>query len=156
VKKLVLIVFPAVLLFSCTGKPEDKSSAAASIALTGTWHLISGTTITGKDTVVTDYTKGQQMLKIINDSHFSFVRHDLSQGKDPANKIFSAGAGRYTINGDQYTEHLDFCDLREWEGHSFNFTVSVDKDTLVQKGIEKLENLGVDRLIIEKYARVSK
>ena len=117
-------------------------------------HLISGTTITGKDTVVTDYTKGQQLLKIINDSHFAFIRHDLNKGKDTANKIFSAGAGRYTLNGDQYTEHLDFFDMREWEGHSFNFTVTISNDTLTQKGIEKVANLGIDRLIVEKYARV--
>ena len=44
--------------------------------------------------------------------------------------------------------------MREWEGHSFNFTVTISNDTLIQKGIEKVENLGIDRLIIEKYVRV--
>jgi len=154
VKKSILFALPLVLLFSCAEKSENKTTA--SVPLAGTWHLISGTAITGNDTVVTDYTKGQQMLKIINDSHFAFIRHDLNQGKDTTNKIFSAGAGRYTLNGDQYTEHLDFFDQREWEGHSFNFTVTISNDTLIQKGIEKLENLGIDRLIIEKYARVTR
>lgn len=96
------------------------------------------------------------MLKIINDSHFAFVRHDLNKGTDTANKIFSAGAGRYALKGNQYTEHLDFFDMREWEGHSFNFTISINNDTLVQQGIEKVENLGIDRLIIEKYIRTGR
>jgi hypothetical protein len=151
VKKLLLFALPAILLISCADETENK---AASIPLAGTWHLISGTTITGKDTVVTDYTKDQQMLKIINDSHFAFVRHDLNNGKDSATAAYSAGAGTYTLNGDQYTEHLDFFNERQWEGHSFNFTISIVNDTLIQKGIEEVETLGIDRLIIEKYARV--
>jgi hypothetical protein len=153
VKKLAPFAL-CILFFSCTEKPAE--TAASSLPLEGTWRLFSGTTITGKDTVNTDYTQGQQMLKILNDSHFAFVLHDLNKGQDTANKIFSAGAGTYTLNGDQYSEHLDFCNQREWEGHTFNFTVAINNDTLVQQGVEKVENLGVDRLIIERYVRVKK
>ena len=147
-----------ILFFSCTEKPAEATAEniTASLPLEGTWRLFSGTTMTGKDTVNTDYTQGQQMLKILNDSHFAFVLHDLNKGQDTANKIFSAGAGTYTLNGDQYTEHLDFCNQREWEGHTFNFTIAINNDTLVQQGVEKVENLGVDRLIIERYVRVKK
>lgn len=92
------------------------------------------------------------MIKIINATHFAFLKHDLTHGKDSA--IYESGAGKYTLEGNQYTEHLDFCNAREWEGHNFQFTVTISNDTLLQTGIEKLENLGVNRLIIEKYARV--
>jgi hypothetical protein len=37
--------------------------------LKGTWQLISGTLIEKGDTTITDYTRGVQMIKIINDSH---------------------------------------------------------------------------------------
>lgn len=148
VKKIILLIVP-VLVFSC-----DEQKTATRATIKGTWKLFSATTISKSDTVITDYTKDQEMIKIINDSHFAFLRHDLNKGKDSARAVYSSGAGRYTLNGDQYTEHLDFCDARDWEGHVFNFTVTVSNDTLVQQGIEKLESLGIDRVIIEKYVRV--
>ncbi len=149
-QRLAFIVIAAVLL-SCHSSNQQQP-LKTSIPLEGTWELISGTTIVKTDTTVTDYTKNQKMIKIINATHFAFLKHDLKNGKDSA--IYESGAGRYTLVDNQYTEHLDFCNAREWEGHTFNFTVSINKDTLLQTGIEKLENLGVDRLIIEKYIRV--
>ena len=144
---LTTILFAACFLFSCTTPP------AASIRLNGTWQLLSGTTITKGVTSVTDYSKGQRMIKIINETHFAFLRHDLNAPKDSSNH-FDGGGGSYTINGDQYTEHLDYYADRNWEGKPFTFTVSINNDTLIQRGIEKVENEGIEREIIEKYIRV--
>ena len=36
---------------------------------------------------------------------------------------------------------------------ALGITVKVKNDTLIQKGIEKLEKLGIDRIITEKYVR---
>jgi hypothetical protein len=154
VKKTITVLLISLTIFSCADRPSSSAHQANSI--TGTWTLFSGTTIEKNDSTVTDYTKDQEMIKIINDSHFAFFRHDLNKGKDSVKAIYSSGGGKYTLAGDQYTEQLDYCDAREWEGHVFNFTVSVKGDTLVQQGIEKLENLGIDRVIIEKYVRVKK
>lgn len=122
--------------------------------LPGTWHLLTGTTITKNDTVVTDYQQGQRMLKIINDTHFAFLRHDLGKGKDTA--IYDGGGGTYKLEGLKYTENLEYCSARDWEGRSFEFTLafSGNKDTLTQTGIEALPDLGINRTIIEKYVRV--
>jgi len=139
------------LFFSCNDTSSPAGQTANSIV--GTWELLSGTTIVKDDTTLTDYTKGQQMIKIINASHFAFFRHDLNKGKDSVKAIYSSGGGRYTLSGDQYTEHLDYCDAREWEGHVFNFKVTIKNDTLIQQGVEKIEALGIDRLILEKYVR---
>ncbi len=153
IKKIAVLAI-SITIFSCADKPSYSVQPANPIA--GTWKLFSGTTIEKNDSTVTDYTKGQEMIKIITDSHFAFFRHDLDKGKDSLKAIYSSGAGRYTLAGDQYTEQLDYCDAREWEGHVFPFTVSVNGDTLVQQGVEKLENLGIDRMIIERYVRVKK
>jgi len=102
---------------------------------------------------VTDYTKGQRMIKIVNDSYFAFLKHDLNAPKDSSNH-FDAGGGSYSLVGDQYTEHLDYYSDRNWEGKPFTFTVSINNDTLIQRGIEKVEKEGVEREIIEKYIRV--
>lgn len=145
----ILAVFFVVLAGCTTGEKKTESV----LPLQGTWKLISGTLIEKGDTVVTDYTIDKSFIKIINESHFSFVSHDLKQGKD-STASFSAGAGRYTLKGDSYTEHLEYCTAREWEGHDFTFTLTISNDTLVQRGVEKVEAAGVDRLNIEKYVRL--
>jgi hypothetical protein len=108
-------------------------------------------TITKKDTAW--YPKDFKMIKIINNTHFAFLRHDLNPPKDSSNH-FDAGGGSYTLNGDQYTEHLDYYTDRNWEGKPFNFTVQINGDTLTQTGIEKVDAAGINRTIVEKYVRV--
>lgn len=142
-----------ITLLSASCNNNDQQAEAARPAMEGTWELITGTTIVKDDTTFTDYTSGQKMIKIINASHFAFLRHDLNKGKD-SSAIFVAGGGRYHLHGDEYTEYLDYCNEREWEGHTFAFKVSVSNDTLIQTGREKVEEAGIDRIIIEKYSRL--
>lgn len=134
-----------ILLLSCNNQP-------ATLTLEGTWQLVSGTLIEKGDTTVTDYSRDRSMIKIINESHFAFLNHDLAHGKD-STASFVAGGGRYLLEGDKYTEYLEYCSAREWEGLTFEFTVSISGDTLTQQGIEKIEDLGVERMNIEKYVR---
>lgn len=119
----------------------------------GTWKLISGTLIEKGDTVVTRYDKDQSFIKVINKTHFAFLLHDLKSGKDTSKALFSAGGGTYTLKDTIYTEHLEYCSDRAWEGHNFPFTISFKGDTLIQMGVEKIEAQGIDRLNIEKYVR---
>ena len=144
--KILVIFLLAFFCFGCDSR-EDLSS------IQGTWKLLSGTTITKGDSVVTDYTKDQSMIKIINNTHFAFLKHSTSAPKDSSNQ-FDAGGGSYTLASNQYTEHLDYYHDRNWEGKTFTFTVSFNKDTLTQQGVEKVEGAGIDRIIIEKYVRV--
>ena len=116
----------------------------------GTWKLLTGTLIEKGDTTTTDYTKDRSFIKIINDSHFSFLNHTLR--KDTTD--FSAGGGTYSLNGNNYTEYLEYCSAKEWEGHDFSFALRITGDTLVQSGVEKIEAQGINRINIEKYIRV--
>lgn len=138
-------------LASCFENP--KSSEA--LPIIGTWKLISGTIIERGDTTITDYSKDWSFIKIINDTHFAFFNHDLTKGKD-SSAIFGAGGGSYVLADSLYTEHLEYCSDRAWEGNDFAFTVTIKNDTLIQSGIEKIENAGVNRLNIEKYVRLKK
>ena len=92
------------------------------------------------------------MIKVINETHFAFFNHDLNNGKK-ADALFFGGGGKYTLKDSIYTEHLEYFNNRDWENNKFDFTLKVKNDTLIQKGIEKVEKLGVDRIIIEKYVR---
>ena len=146
-RKLLLIAFPTIVI-SCS--QQEKKEEAKTLALQGTWKLITATLVEKGDTTITDYTKDRSFIKIINDSHFSFLHHSLR--KDTTD--FSAGGGRYEISGNSYTEHLEYCSAKEWEGHDFNFTMTLNGDTLTQQGVEKIEAQGIDRMNIEKYVRV--
>lgn len=137
-------------LSACQREASEQRDA---VSLEGTWQLISGTLIEKGDTTITDYTQKQSMMKVINKTHFAFLSHDLNQGKD-STAMFGAGGGNYVLNGDQYTEHLVYCNAREWEGHTFQFTVKIQNDTLIQSGVEKIESAGVDRINIERYIRI--
>jgi hypothetical protein len=151
-RKIALL---SILLYfvSCSDSTGSKPVEEGN-QLVGTWKLLEGTIIEKGDTTVTDYTKDKSFIKIINDSHFSFTLHDLAKGKDSATAVFAAGAGRYTLEGDKYTEHLEYCSDRQWEGNDFHFTISIRNDTLIQTGEEVIESAGVSRLNTEKYIRV--
>ena len=147
--KLIGFLFLFVLCVSCSNQVKQENK----IPLEGTWRLLSGKTIAQNDTTFTDYTHGQKTIKIINANHFSFLRHDLNKGVD-STAVFVAGGGKYTLKGNTYTEHLEYCNFREWEDNTFEFGVSINNDTLIQTGIEKIEDLGVDHIIIETYIRM--
>ena len=147
----LLALLAIVFLFACNLSVDTRGPG---LPIKGTWQLFSATLVENGNSTTTDYTKDKKFIKIINDSHFSFTSHDLAHGKDSATAMFSAGAGSYTLKDSLYTESLEFCSAREWEGHDFTFVVTIKNDTLVQSGVEKIEGTNVNRLNIEKYVRV--
>ncbi len=151
-KKLTAFTLIITTVFSCATKTETNDTKQPAMPIVGTWKLITGTLIEKGDTVVTDYTKTTSFIKIINDSHFAFLQHDLNKGKDSA-ASYSSGGGSYSLKDSTYTEHLEYCTAREWEGNDFTFTLTIKNDTLTQRGIEKVESAGVNRINIEMYSR---
>lgn len=140
---LVMAVFSACNL----------SKAPPQLPIIGTWELISATS-TEKDSTISTFNPDVRMIKIINPTHFAFLSHDLHAGKDTANAVFIAGGGTYTLVDSLYTEHLEYFIDRAWEKRTFDFVVKINNDTLIQEGIEKLPDLGIDHVIVEKYKRV--
>lgn len=132
-------------LWAC--KPKEKENP-----LLGTWQLVAAETIE-KDTSYSTFNPKIEMIKIINPTHFAFMNHLVNPPKDSSN-AFSAGGGVYTLVDSVYTEHLDYFVDKNWEHNTFTFNVKIQNDTLIQKGVEKIEKLGIDHVIIEKYVRV--
>jgi hypothetical protein len=151
-KPIPLIAIAVALLTSCNTKKEPTATTAPS-QLSGTWKLVSAKTIEKNDTIVTAPVAGQETIKIFNDSYFAFFTHDLKHGADsPA--VYGSGSGTYTLVGDTYNEHLEYCSYRGWEDKDFSFNMQITKDTITQKGIEKIDSLGIDHEIIETYVRI--
>lgn len=148
-KALLYFFSAALVLSSCSNQTKEPAPSP----LTGTWKMISATTIKGKDTTVTDYTTGKEFIKIITPSHFSFLSHDLNKGKD-STASFVAGGGRVKLGEGKYTEYLDYCNFREWEGGVFELNYTINGDTLTTSSVEKIEKLGIDQLNMEKLVKV--
>jgi hypothetical protein len=139
----ILVIFAA-----CT-PPVSKEQ----LTLVGTWELVAATSTTG-DTITTTFNPKVKMIKIINPTHFAFLSHDISGVADSTTAAFTAGGGPYTLVDSVYTEHLDYFGTKEWEGGKFDFVVKISGDTLVQKGVEKVEKLGINHIITETYKRL--
>ena len=152
-KIIPVFILVAIMLASCGTESKKDETIRTATPIIGTWKLISGTLIEKGDTSITYYDKNISFIKIINETHFSFLQHDLNKGKD-STAVFAAGGGSYTIKDSLYTEQLEYCSARNWEGNDFPFTVQIKNDTLIQSGVEKVESAGVNRINIEKYVRL--
>src|SRR5581483_8874424 len=139
-----LLIFPAALLAVSSCKQSTPASTES--ALNGSWRLVSSKSITKKDTTDTSPKKGMETIKLYNDDHFAFFTHNTVKMDTP---MYDSGAGTYTLNGENYTEHLKYCSEREWENHDFSFTMTIKNDTMQQRGVEKIDSLHVDHIIIE-------
>jgi hypothetical protein len=153
-KKIIGFILINAMLMSCRKKNGDNTLTSTPNPITGTWQLVQAILIEKGDTTVTDYTKNTSFIKIINNTHFAFLQHDLNKGKDSA--VFVSGGGNYSLKDNRYTEHLEYCSARDWEGNDFTFTIALQGDTLTQSGVEEVVSAGVNRLNIEKYIRVKK
>ncbi|MFD2933445.1 hypothetical protein [Spirosoma flavum] len=142
---LILIVVMSTLSNCKTKQPL--------LPIDGTWELVSATTIE-KDTTFSTFNPNHKMIKIINSTHFAFLNHAVTLEKDSASNAFTAGGGKYTLVDSIYTEHLDYFVDKKWENNKFQFVIKIVNDTLIQKGIEKIDKLGIDHVIIEKYKRI--
>lgn len=152
-KKIISCLLVGLSFWACN--PSTQEATAKPLTIVGTWRLLTGTTIEKADTTRIDYTQNQSFIKIINETHFAFLKHDLTKGSGNS-ATFGAGGGSYKLVGNQYTEHLEYCDARAWENNDFTFTVSLKNDTLIQTGIEKIDSIGVNRVNAEVYIRLKK
>lgn len=142
------IFLPTLLLLcGCQNKETE--------GLSGTYRLLHSMTVSGSDTTyVTVDTSRTEMLKMFNGTHFSFFNHDKTKGVDSLNQLFVSGAGTFLLKGNDYTENLDFCNYREWEGRQFHFKLEFRADTLIQSGEEVIPELGINQTIRETYVKV--
>lgn len=119
--KRVLLIF-AIALAVFVAFSQTKDNDAKKSQLDGTWELISGQPL----------PKGARDIKIISEGHFIFVAYDTEKGKP-----LYTGGGTYILNGNSYTEHMDFASDQISAGligKDQSFTIKVDGDMFTQTG----------------------
>ena len=154
--KPIIIVLCSLMMIGCviTEQPVNAKQTLVSQGIEGSWQLMRETLTVGDNEYVTFDGKNRQMIKIFNQSHFSFAsigkqrpRFDSYQLTDDqkitAYDNFSGSMGRYTINNDILIEHVEFSSFPNYEGISIPFNVNIDGDTLIQQGNYPLILLGL-------------
>lgn len=145
-RKLMRQIYVALaVLIICASCKDEKTKSDVE----GTWKMIYAETKQGDSIQIKDLSNAD-FIKIINASHFAFINQDYSNVEN-----FYSGGGRYAYEGNQYVETLSFTSVEVIRNHEFPFTVKIEGDTLVQKGIEEVKAAGIKREIIEKYIKIN-
>ncbi|WP_420602674.1 hypothetical protein [Flagellimonas sp.] len=150
--KSSLFILVLILGLSCKDKTkvpapaEPKKDSDRSIV--GTWKLVYGE-IKEEDSVQIKDLSEADFIKIINEDHFAFFNQPKEGGEG-----FYGGGGTYTLDGNNYTEVLNYVAVDEVRGHEFPFSIEIKGDTLIQSGIEDVPEAGIKRHIVEKYIKI--
>jgi hypothetical protein len=149
-KNTVIVLAASFLLLACNQKtPEVESlNPKNKNLIVGSWKLVYADILENDSLQVKELNK-IDFIKIMNSTHFAFFNQE--QGTD---ENFVAGGGTYSFDGTNYIETLDFINTPDYRGHVFPFEVEIKGDSLIQRGHEKIEAVGLDRYILEKYIRI--
>lgn len=149
--KLFTILSIIILVFGSCNHEKENSLSNVEISkkeIIGTWKLIYADIKENDSLTVKDMTKSD-FVKIINSTHFAFFNQDIDNAEG-----FYGGGGSYLLEGDNYTETLNFFGEEVYRGQSFQFTVEINGDTLIQSGLEEVKEANIKRYITEKYIRI--
>lgn len=122
IMRRILFGFAIALALGLLAWPQTGSHTKKS-QLDGAWELVSGQQL----------PKGARDIKIISGGHFIFVAYDTETGKP-----LYTGGGTYMLNGNSYTEHIDFASdviSTGLVGKDQAFTIKVEGDTFSQTGV---------------------
>jgi hypothetical protein len=155
--KPAIVLVCSLMMIGCANTYiAEEEQAVASPNIEGSWQLMRETLTVGDNEYVTFDGKNRQMIKVFNQSHFSFAsigkqrpRFDsyllTDEQKITAYDNFSGSMGRYTINNDILIEHIEFSSFPNYEGISIPFNVNIDGNTLIQQGSYPLILLGLGK-----------
>ncbi|MCE0557004.1 MULTISPECIES: lipocalin-like domain-containing protein [Motilimonas] len=137
--------------------------------LIGRWQLIAAE-MTIADKMTDSFDPNREMIKHFTESgHFYFYSKTADrvpfsasvtdEERLAASKTLDTGGGRFTLEGETYTEWVEFCSYPNYEGKAISFSLSLDGDTLTQQGPYPLRMLGFaeqDGYVKEVYKRIEK
>ncbi len=139
-KFLSLFLVFVFLLSSSTIAQEKKNP------IEGTWELVSGKWSDPDTTYLFPITDSGRQIKMISRTHFVWMSQDTSR-KD----VYGFGGGKYTLDGDKYTEHIEIFYDPRGIGKSLTFKMRVEGDTLIQSGTMPFKKLGLADYDLETY-----
>ena len=148
----ILVILLLVLLSSCA---TEKRSP-----LEGVWELVSAEW-TYPDTTRKITPADWSQIKIITKSHFVFAgqepnRTKISGAGSDAELIsmaqeFFGGGGTYTLEGDTYTETMQYYSNPNYISVSLPWKIEIEGTQLIQSGTFPAKSIGLEEHDIELY-----
>ncbi|WP_062061062.1 hypothetical protein [Aquimarina longa] len=152
-QKQLITLFCTLVLLSCSKQkntPKTTPILKNTNPLEGAWKMVYGEIKEGDSIQIKDMTSSD-FIKIIGKDHFAFFNQDQVN-----NDNFYGGGGIYTLDGDTYTETLQYSAVEAIRNHEFPFTIQIKGDTLIQYGLEEIKKANIKRHIVEKYVKLKK
>ena len=147
---LIGILALCVSLLGCTVQRKNT--------LEGTWELVSAKYTIGDKT---ETHQGWREIKIITKTHVAFLSQKSERQKFAAAgtdaerldaaKTFDAGGGTYTLEGENYTEHIEFFLTPNFVNVSLPFKIKWEGDQWIQTGTIPAKSMGLDDKDWELY-----
>lgn len=152
---LIGILLLAALVIGCQGCSSQSMNQ-----LEGTWDLVEATyTPPDPNFNFADW----RQIKIVTKTHWAFLFQKRMTPKMTsatndtellaATKAFGAGGGAYMLDGDTYTEHIDFFNTPNYVGTSVHWKIRWEGDEWIQTGAFPVKALGLGDQDIELYER---
>lgn len=145
---LISFLVLSISLIGCKGTMTKTTKEGQGSKIIGTWKLVYGDIKTGDSVEIKDLSN-TTFIKILNEGHFAFFNQ-----VDNTSDGFYGGGGSYVFDGSTHKETLEYTSLQEIRGHEFTFEVEFKGDTLIQKGLEDVPEIGLKRYITEKYIKI--
>lgn len=155
--RTVVIGIPlvAALIIGCQGCSSQSTNQ-----LEGTWDLVEAKCSPPDPNF--NFADWHQ-IKILTKTHWAFlsekrVAPKMTSATNDAEliaaaKAFAAGGGTYTLDGDTYTEHIDFFNTPNYVGTSVQWKVRWEGDEWIQTGTLPVKTLGLGDQDVELYER---
>jgi hypothetical protein len=120
------------------------SSASACGSLQGAWELTYAVYKDANGKVMEEVKNGSaKSLKILTNRHFSFITQD----KD--GHFLFAGAGTWSVKGNEYTEVVTYSSSKDALGKTYTFKCELRDGVWIHSGHE-------DQLLIEEHWQPAK
>jgi hypothetical protein len=120
----LLVVVSAFAVLSCQTAAPNRSSHP----LEGNWEMVSSRLTRADGTSTSAASPDVRSLKVIGPSRFVFITSRAD------GTFLRAAGGRYTIEGNRYTEHIDQTSGTPPLNQSYTFEWRVEGDTWSHSG----------------------
>ena len=128
-KKTALTVTVVLVMGFALALAGQQTPAKGGSSHLGTWQLVS--TKYGDEKEFSNYSAERRRVKLITATHFTWVDYN-----GDTKEISSAAGGPYSLEGNVYTETIEFVGegMESYLGKKQAFTIKIDGDKLSQSG----------------------
>ena len=139
--KFLSLFLVFIFLLSSTVNAQEKKNP-----IEGTWEMISGKLSSPDTTYLFPVTEYDRQIMMNSRTHTLWIRQDTSR-----QDAVWFGGGKYTLEGDKYTELIETFFNPKCIGKWYTATMKVKGDTLIQSGIWPAKKYGIGEYDMDLY-----